>query len=94
MKKSRKIAYIFAATAGISLLSAAAIAAGYGNGDSARAPQNDRDGSLFPGGTCTSCNNGDKTAACFQAGRASLAPKTEVCFPDHAKNAQNANLKE
>ena len=85
MKKSRKIAYIFAATAGISLLSAAAIAAGYGNGDSARAPQNDRDGSLFPGGACTSCNNGDKDGSLFPGGPCKSCTKDGSLFPGPCK---------
>lgn len=85
MKKSRKIAYIFAATAGISLLSAAAIAAGYGNGTPVSEPQNDRDGSLFPGGSCASCNNNDKDGSLFPGGPCVSCTKDGSLFPGPCK---------
>ena len=86
MKKSRKIAYIFAATAGISLLSAAAIAAGYGNGvSSVSAPQNDRDGSLFPGGACTNCDTKDKDGSLFPGGPCVSCTKDGSLFPGPCK---------
>lgn len=85
MKKSRKIAYIFAATAGISLLSAAAIAAGYGNGTSVNEPQNDRDGSLFPGGSCASCDNNDKDGSLFPGGPCVSCTKDGSLFPGPCK---------
>lgn len=85
MKKSRKIAYILAATAGISLLSAAAIAAGYGNGAPAGAPQNDKDGSLFPGGSCDNCGSKDKDGSLFPGGPCVSCTKDGSLFPGPCK---------
>ena len=92
MKKSRKIAYIFAATAGISLLSTAAIAAGYGNGTPVRKTTGTAVCSLEA--LAPAAITMTKTAACFREVHAFLAPKTAVCFPDLAKSAPNANRKE
>lgn len=67
MKKSRKFAYLLAAAAGVCLLSTAAWAAGYGHSPQP-AVQNDKDGSLFPGGSCENCENNDKDGSLFPGG--------------------------
>lgn len=80
MNKSRKLAYLLATMAGICLLSAAALAAGYGNAPQPE-PVNDKDGSLFPGGSCTNCDSKDKDGSLFPGGPCVSCTKDGSLFP-------------
>lgn len=84
MNKSRKISYLAVIVAGISLLGTAAIAAGYGNGAKV-AQQEDRDGSLFPGGSCVGCDNNDKDGSLFPGGPCKSCTKDGSLFPGPCK---------
>ena len=85
MNKSRKLAYLLATMAGICLLSAAALAAGYGNAPQPE-PVNDKDGSLFPGGSCTNCDSKDKDGSLFPGGPCVSCTKDGSLFPGGPAN--------
>lgn len=75
MNKSRKLAYLLATMAGICLLSAAALAAGYGNAPQPE-PVNDKDGSLFLEALVPIVTQKIRTEVFFRVDHAYLALKT------------------
>lgn len=92
MKAATKIFCALALTAGVSILSGAAYAycsrcpARYGNGDAVRAEralavENDRDGSLYPGTPCPTCNSGDKDGSIFPGVSCSACTRDGSLFP-------------
>ncbi len=86
MKKSRNLIYTMAFIAGVSLISFTAIASGYGNGITKNnAPAVDKDGSLFPGGACDSCETGDKDGSLFPGGPCEACTKDGSLFPGPCK---------
>ena len=80
MKKYHKFAYVLAMVTGISFLSTASFAVGYGNSPKPEAV-NDRDGSLFPGGSCTNCDTKDKDGSLFPGGPCVSCSKDGSLFP-------------